>query len=156
MVEFAPMDPSEFEPYLERLLASYAEEHIRTGRWTREEGPAEARKEVTHLLPQGLKTPNQYLFSVRDGADRVGLLWLAIEPRGGFVYDIEIFEAFRRRGFAREAMRYAEKVAGEKGAKSISLHVFGSNTAARRLYDGLGYQETNVIMSKSLGGAAKH
>ncbi len=43
-----------------------------------------------------------------------------------------------------------EKIARDKGAQKISLHVFGYNLGARKLYTKLGYAETNVAMSKAL------
>ncbi len=78
------------------------------------------------------------------------MIWLAIEPRGGFVYDLRVFETYRRRGYAEQAMRLIEQVAREKGVGKVSLHVFGDNLGARKLYTKLGYSETNVLMSKSL------
>ncbi|MGC2788618.1 MAG: GNAT family N-acetyltransferase [Thermoplasmata archaeon] len=152
MVRLVPMDPSDFGPYLEQLTRNYAEDHIRTGRWTAEEGLARARSEVNGMLTAGLNTPNHFLFTIRGGPseDKVGVIWLASEPRGGFVYDLEIFDSFRRRGFAEDAMRVLEQVAKEKGIRKISLHVFGDNLGARKLYVKLGYAETNVVMAKVL------
>jgi ribosomal protein S18 acetylase RimI-like enzyme len=152
MVRLVPMNEADFEPYLDRLIGEYAADHIRAGRWTAAEGLAEARKEVGKLLPSGRESPNQYIFSIVAGApeSKVGVLWLASEPRGGFVYDLRVFEPFRRHGYAEEAMRLAEEVARSKGLDKISLHVFGDNVSARRLYTRLGYAETHVIMSKSL------
>lgn len=146
------MGSADFDPYLDRLIRSYAEEHIRSGRWTAEEGLAESRKEVQKLLPAGPKTPNHFLYTIIGGSpeEKVGVTWLASEPRGGFVYDLLIFDSFRRRGYAEEAMRVLERVAKEKGIRKLSLHVFGDNLGARKLYIKLGYAETNVVMSKML------
>jgi ribosomal protein S18 acetylase RimI-like enzyme len=146
------MSSSDFDPFMDRLIRSYAEDHIRAGRWTAAEGVTEARKEVQKLLPAGLVTPNHFLLTVVAGSpeEKVGAIWLAKEPRGGFVYDLLIFEPFRRRGYAEEAMRELEQVAREAGISKLSLHVFGDNQGARKLYAKLGYVETNVIMSKTL------
>jgi len=146
------MEEREFVPFLEQLIQSYAEENIRAGRWTREEGLLEARKETQKLLPNGRETPDHFIFSIVENAtgEKVGAVWLAIEPRGGFVYDLLILEPYRRRGFAEQAMGLLEEVARGKGAEKISLHVFGDNAGARTLYTKLGYSETNVIMSKPL------
>jgi len=43
-----------------------------------------------------------------------------------------------------------EKFAKERGVEEISLHVFGSNAAARAMYTKLGFGEVDVVMSKSL------
>ncbi|HUJ77879.1 MAG TPA: GNAT family N-acetyltransferase [Thermoplasmata archaeon] len=152
MVVLTPMDEADYEPFIENLVHEYAADHIRTGRWTAAEGLGQAREEVARLLPAGRQSPGQQFFSIRpaDGGEKVGALWLALEPRGAFVYDLLIFEAHRRRGYAEAAMRAAEEIARSRGARKISLHVFADNRGARRLYEKLGYAETNVMMSKEL------
>ena len=152
MVRLEPMDPDRFEAYIRALIRSYADDNVRAGRWTADEAIAESRKQVEGLLPQGAATPNHYLLSImaEPGEDPVGTIWLAIEPRGGFIYDLEVFEPYRRRGFAEQAMRQLEEFSRARGARRLLLHVFGDNRGARQLYDKLGYQETNVMMAKAL------
>jgi ribosomal protein S18 acetylase RimI-like enzyme len=146
------METGDFEPYVERVIREYAADHVRVGRWTAEEGLTKARDEVRTLLSAGLETPNHFLFNIVAGPsdNKVGIVWLAIEPRGGFIYDLLVFESHRRQGYAQEALLLAEGIAREKGARRLSLHVFGDNTGARKLYTALGYSETNVAMSKML------
>jgi len=152
MVRLVPMDPADFEAYLETTTREYAADNVRAGRWTAEEGLAESRKQIQNLLPKGLATPDHLFFAIAAGApeEKVGVVWLAIEPRGAFVYDLRVFGPFRRRGYAEHAMRSIEGVARERGATKISLHVFGENGGARALYAKLGYAEINVMMSKPL------
>lgn len=154
MVRLVPMESSDFGPFLEALVHGYAEDHVRDGQWSPEESLARSRAETGQLLPQGLQTPGHLFFSIVAGApeEKVGVLWLAIQPRGGFVYDLEIFEPFRRRGYAEEAMRRAERELLDRNVHRIALHVFGPNQGARRLYAKLGYEETNVLMAKRLDG----
>ena len=153
MARLVPMDPRDFDPFIERLVREYAADHVRLGRWTAEEGVSKAREETEKLLPKGLETPDNLLFTILAGSpeEKVGAIWLAIEPRGAFIYDLIVFEPYRRRGYAEEGMRLIEAVAREQGAQRISLHVFGDNQGARKLYSKLGYSETNVMMSKPLG-----
>lgn len=47
-------------------------------------------------------------------------------------------------------MKEIEIIGEEIGLKSIRLHVFGHNKIARRLYEKLGYIETNIKMKKVL------
>jgi ribosomal protein S18 acetylase RimI-like enzyme len=146
------MDPDDFDQYFEDCSREYAADHVKTGRWTEEEGLAKAKEEIRKLLPAGPKTPDQFLLTIVDlpSEDKVGVIWLAIEPRGGFIYDLRVYETYRRRGYAEQAMRLIEQVAREKGVDKISLHVFGDNMGARKLYAKLGYSETNVLMAKPL------
>jgi RimJ/RimL family protein N-acetyltransferase len=153
-IRLVPMTASEYDSFMENLIREYAADHVRTGQWTAEEGPAKAREETRELLPEGVATPNHYLFTIVGDptGEKLGAIWLAVEPRGGFIYDLLILEPYRRRGYAEEAMHRIEDVAREKGVSKISLHVFGDNLGARKLYAKLGYAETNVVMAKSLSG----
>jgi ribosomal protein S18 acetylase RimI-like enzyme len=153
MVRLVPMEPARYDRFMETLMVGYAADSVRAGRWTAEEGPAEARKEIQRLVPEGLATPNHLFLSIvtEPGGEVVGAIWVALEPRGAFVYDLEVGERFRRRGYAEEAMRLLEGVVRARGAQKLLLHVFGDNTGARRLYLKLGYAETNVLMAKPLG-----
>ena len=152
MVRLVPMESADFARYLEALVGTYAEDNIRVGRWNAQEGLAEAWKEVQGFLPAGRETPNHFFFTINGGEpeERVGACWLAIELPTAFVYDILVFEPFRRRGYAEHAMLLLERAAREKGAEKLSLQVFGDNQGARKLYAKLGYAETNVWMSKPL------
>jgi ribosomal protein S18 acetylase RimI-like enzyme len=155
MIRLVPMDEADFQTYLAAAIPSYAEEHIAAGRWSREEALRKAEAEYRELLPEGVATPDQYLYSIEDAAGaRVGMLWFAVERRAAgpraFVYDVEIFEPFRRRGYAEQAFKAMEARVRELGLNTISLHVFGHNHAARALYEKLGYIPTNLIMSKTL------
>ncbi|MDE1819349.1 MAG: GNAT family N-acetyltransferase [Euryarchaeota archaeon] len=151
-VELIPMTPEEFGPYLAQLVPSYAESHVRTGRWSKEESLEASRKEIDNILPKGLETPNEHLFTIHvgRGRPRVGVLWLHAKDGKAFVYELQVDEPQRRNGFGRAAMLAAEPIARRLGAKRIALHVFGDNAPARALYRDLGYLETNVQMAKEL------
>ena len=67
-----------------------------------------------------------------------------------WVYSIEVDESARRRGVARAAFVELERVARARGLRFVSLHVFGHNDGARRLYEELGFEPTNITMRKDL------
>ena len=67
-----------------------------------------------------------------------------------WIYDIELLESSRGKGYGRATMLAAELTVKEKGYSKLGLHVFGHNKVARGLYESLGFQTTNVIMSKEL------
>jgi hypothetical protein len=64
-----------------------------------------------------------------------------------FLYDIELAPATRGRGLGRATMLAAEDAARELGADRIRLNVFGHNTAARRLYESLGYRPVVTMLA---------
>ena len=66
------------------------------------------------------------------------------------MFDIEIAEEHRRRGYARSALELGHAEAKKLGAVSIGLNVFGYNTGAKELYDSLGYAVTATQMKMVL------
>lgn len=146
------MTEPDFQAYLARAIQEYAQDKVQAGNWSQGEALERSRKEFENYLPQGIQTPENYLFSLlNEKGEKVGFLWYATLPKQpglAFIYDFEIYEPFRRRGYASQALAALEQDAKARGAKQIELHVFGHNTAARLLYRKAGYIETNVMMTK--------
>lgn len=156
MIALSPMTDDEYQPYVRQSIQDYAAEHVRGGRWSAEDALEQSAREFDSLLTQGLHTPDHFLYMIveEDTGQRVGVLWFALQSRAGqrtaWVYDIVIYEEFRRHGYATQAFRLLEERASEQGATSIALHVFGHNHSARALYEKLGYEPTNIQMVKHL------
>lgn len=150
------MTDEAFARFNEAAIADYADENVASGRWPTEGALERSRQEHERLLPQGLATPNQHLFTIRDDAldAEVGVLWLSVTEhpgsRSGFIYDVAIDPPHRRRGHARAAFVALEAVARELGLDDIGLHVFAHNEAAQALYRALGYQTTGINMRKRI------
>lgn len=149
------MTQAQFDAWLPGAITGYAQEHVADGRWSEEEAEEKSRAEHAELLPHGLSTADNHLWSIVRAGDRmpVGILWVRLnqKPRPhAFIYDIEVQPEHRRHGYAEAAMRQLEVEARRMGAQTIRLHVFGNNSAARPLYEKLGYETTNVLMAKPL------
>ncbi len=156
MVRLVQMTEAEFQTYLDSDIRRYAEEQVKAGHWDASEALEKSRQEHQRLLPDGLATKNQYLFSLQDeetGA-QIGIIWFALDrsnpPRSAFIYDFVIYDQFRRKGYGTQALHALEEQVQELGAYQISLHVFKHNTAARALYKKVGYKATGSHMSKKL------
>jgi len=154
-IELVRMTQAEYDAWLPGEVAGYAQEHVRTGRWAAADALRLSREEHEKLLPQGPATPDHHLWSIVRSGDRepVGMLWMGVvhkPSRRAFIYNIEIYPQFRRHGYAMQAMLRLEEEARRLGLESIGLHVFGHNTAARPLYEKLGYVPTNINMTKRL------
>ena len=151
-VVLVPMTPEAYVEFRRGVIRGYAASGVQARRWTAEEAPAAAEKEIDGLLPKGVATPDHFLFTVHEtkGGPKVGVLWVTKRKNEAFVYELEIDEAHRGRGLGRATMLEAEKVARGFGTPRIGLHVFGANATARALYKSLGYAETSVLMSKDL------
>ncbi len=115
--------------YLETAISAYAKDNVASGRWPQEGALARSRAEFDSLLPQGLQTPDNHLFEIREAKTTpvIGFLWFAIvESRGqrtAFVYDIEIMPAYRRRGYAGAAFEALEHLVCQPGLSRIGLYV---------------------------------
>jgi len=151
-----PMTEEEFVAWRAQTVKGYAAEKVRAGNWKPENALELAERDTRELLPNGLSTPGHYLFSIREESlpEPVGTIWLAVNAGWGkpiaFIYDLQIAEPYRRRGYATQALALVEDRARELGAETIALHVFGHNTAALALYEKAGFRATNINMVKDL------
>ncbi|EQD52421.1 acetyltransferase, GNAT family [mine drainage metagenome] len=149
------MTTEEFAVFRSALIRSYAEDKVRAGNWKPEEAAAKTEEETGRLLPDGLATPGHHLQVIEnERVDPVGHLWYGLQSDGDiqglFIWDIEIRSEFQRQGYAAAALRELENVAKQAGADRISLHVFAHNEGAISLYRKLGYEPTNLVLSKRL------
>ncbi|MFF8377625.1 GNAT family N-acetyltransferase [Streptomyces sp. NPDC015661] len=149
-----PVTEPEFEAWSAKSRAAFAQSWIDRG-VPEEQALAKAEDGRRRFLPQGLATPGVTVsVAVRDG-QVVGYLWvgrLEREPgKGtGFVFEIEVVEGQRGKGYGRALMLLAEHIALEAGESLIELHVFAGNTPAIRLYESLGYRTTLYNSAKPL------
>ncbi len=152
-VGLRPMTVAEYEAWIPGSIAAYAAEHAAAGSMPADKAQELARKQFDELLPQGLETPKHHLLFGTEDGERVGVLWLNIPPSAegpAYVFDVEVDSDKRGRGYGRAIMTAAESFSRDHGAEALRLHVFGSNTVARSLYESLGFETTNVMMSKRL------
>lgn len=157
-----PISDEEFATWLETVIPEYAQDKVDSGQWPAESAVELSRKEYSELLPQGLNTPKNYIYTVvGSNEEPVGTLWFVDKERANrriaYVYDILIRPEHRRRGHAFRAFNALEAEATRLGLGGIALHVFGHNHAAQALYRKLGYVATNINMFKSLAApGAEH
>jgi len=148
------MTDTEYAAFLGRLLPSYAADIAEAKGLSAEAARADASKQLDELLADGTNTSGQLLYTAVDDDEAVGVLWLSTAaPSGtpaGWVYDIEVDESQRGKGYGRQIMLLAEQECRRHGLGSLRLHVFGSNLVARQLYESLGYEITSQTMAKRL------
>ena len=63
----------------------------------------------------------------------------------GHIFTLETLSTYRRRGIAQKLLRALEALFAEKGAVESRLEVRGSNAAAIRLYQKLGYTQVGRL-----------
>ena len=155
-VRLVPFSEADYHAWLIQAIPAFALMNVEDGRWTLAESIEKSKQAHAELLPHGLQTQGQFFVRLQDadsGAD-VGALWWAESDKAGrreaYVFNIEIEEHARRRGYARAAFRALERDVRERGVQQLALHVFGHNHGARRLYDELGFEPTSLTLRKTL------
>ena len=156
MLHLTDMKDKEYNAFMELSMQDQAEGHVREGRWTAIEAEANMLALKEQFLPQGLKTPGHFFFTLEtdETEEKVGSLWFTLDEHEGektiFVMDIQIDPRHRRKGYGSEAFLLMEEKAREMGIHIITLHVFSDNTSARAMYEKLGYIGPSELMVKRL------
>jgi ribosomal protein S18 acetylase RimI-like enzyme len=157
MVQLVSMTGFDFQAYLQLAVEEYAQDHVKAGNWDPAEALQKSEKEYRQLLSDGVASKDQYLFTIEDGQTglKAGMIWFAVKNSGprtyAFIYDFRIYDEYQRKGYGSHAMSAIETEVRELGIDTISLHVFGHNLAARALYEKMGYETTDLQMSKKIG-----
>lgn len=153
MLTLRPMTDDEYGLYSGLLLEGYARERAENSGLPLEEERMTAAAQTQSLLPQGARTPAHYLWNVVDDTDGVvGNLWVFVDEskRRAFIYDIEMAEAHRGKGYGERTLALLDDHMRALGIQRIALNVFASNTVARHLYDKVGYYPVATTMQKDL------
>jgi GNAT superfamily N-acetyltransferase len=150
-VRLRPVRDDELPAWLEAAHRFYVDDLVANGGLTAEEAERKATSDHGALFPAGLRSEGHHVFYVEDErGETIGRLWFAEKPFGVWLYEIELEERVRGRGFGRETMLVFEERARGLGAQKVVLNVFGGNERARSLYRSLGYAEESVHMGKRL------
>jgi RimJ/RimL family protein N-acetyltransferase len=156
MVKLIPMTETEFKAYLEEDIHKYAEANVEAGYWHPSEAMEKSKQAHARLLPDGVATKSQYLFSVfnEDTGEKVGMIWIEIKADApipsAFIYDFLINEELRGMGYGRQTLQATEAWLKSMNIRKVALHVFGSNEIARRLYEKAGFEVSSINMVKKL------
>ena len=162
MITLIPIEQNDFDAFLEREIFDYAQDKIKSSNWLPEQAMDKSRAEFQSLLPDGLSTKDQYVFTIFDNetGNKLGVMWfqsnLDAPHRRAFINDFVIKEEFRGKGFGKKAMKALHEKLWKLGVESVGLHVFAHNTNAIALYEKMGYELTNLYMSKTISNTTDH
>ncbi|MDD4972858.1 MAG: GNAT family N-acetyltransferase [Bacteriovorax sp.] len=149
-----PLSQAEYEFWKERSVREYKLENMRANGLTEKEADEKATADFNRYLPDGMKSIDQYIYTMKDSDELVGFLWFcergSADNRKAYVLDIIIEEPKRGLGYGKKSMLLLEEKVKAMGLKHIGLHVFGHNQRAIGLYQSLNYQTTNLVMEKEL------
>ncbi len=149
VVSFRKLGIWEKEDFFKIQTIEYGDSMHKAGFFPTE---VEARQHAVDSL-RGLRAENSnekphfYWFLDFEGKD-VGYLWVAENTnfKTAYIYQISLFEKYRRQGFARAALHKLSVDCKAKGIVSINLNVFAYNGGARALYQELGFKDAATAM----------
>jgi ribosomal protein S18 acetylase RimI-like enzyme len=158
-LSLAPMSADRFAHWAEHSRRGFVDQQVRSGALPPVEADAYATEQLTALLPEGRSTDGHHFWTVLAAGEEVGTLWLRVRGDGpdreGYLFDVEVLPGLRGRGLGRATMLAAEDAARGLGARWLRLNVFGHNTPAIRLYDGLGYGTVAAVLAAHLDGTGE-
>ncbi len=116
------------------------------------------RRGTAKFLPDGLDTAGHHLLAAEnETGEVVGNAWVGPDPNqvsgsatSAWLYDINVFEPFRRRGYGSGILAAAEQLIAAEGKTALALNVVGDNHAAIELYRQNGYDVSSMSMRKRL------
>jgi ribosomal protein S18 acetylase RimI-like enzyme len=151
------MSAERFVSWNEQLVKHYAQDKVDAGNWPAEGALERSARENAEMMPMGVATPSHDLFVGIVAGQEVGHLWLFTDPAlpvpETFIYDIEVAEEHRGKGYGRGILEAAERWCAEHHITALRLHVFGFNKTAIKLYESSGFTVTNLDMMKRIAPA---
>ena len=149
-VQLIPVTDSEYTEFASQQIVEYARQLERAGEATANDSFAVSRERLADLSADRLRAAGHVFFVARstlDGA-RVGWVWLSPAPEflgpghkgSRWLSQITVDEPLRRRGWGRAILIAIERHLVAVDVRQLWLRVFDWNTAARALYDSLGYE----------------
>ncbi|WP_210749539.1 GNAT family N-acetyltransferase [Nocardia vermiculata] len=113
---------------------------------------------TAHFLPQGCDTAGHHLVVAENEAGEVvGDAWVGPDPQdatgtadSAWLYDINVFERFRRNGYGSAILAAAEELVAGEGRTRLGLNVVGDNDVAIAMYRRNGYHVSSMQLDKPL------
>ncbi|MCI0478616.1 MAG: GNAT family N-acetyltransferase [Anaerolineales bacterium] len=156
MLRLIPLTENEYAAFYAYNIRDYADAMVRAGNARPDLAEQVAHQQTALVLTNRLASPDQFMFTIHDDALNapVGYLWWGVRELSGIrvanLYFIGIFEPYRRRGYATQALRLFEEKVRAAGLNEMRLFVFGHNARAWKLYEKTGYGIVSATMAKRI------
>ncbi len=152
-LRWRPMTADEFAGWRARGVESYAAQVAESGVLSAEQAAADSAAQYDMLLPDGLATANHTFVCLCAGDEVVATNWICHHrsPSTSWVYEVEVSEAHRGKGYGRAAMIAGEQATLDAGDKQLALNVFSHNAVAVGLYTSMGYRAYDQARYIELG-----
>lgn len=156
-VVLVPLTDAECAAFVAEDVADYAAQRVGEGAWSPDEAPELARRELLAVLerehPAAADAGHRRWTAVSARGESVGWLWVtpptgAMPPDGAFLYQITVKPECRGRGYGRAMLAALEDALVEDGIGELRLNVNDTNTPARCLYAGAGFELVERLPGK--------
>jgi ribosomal protein S18 acetylase RimI-like enzyme len=131
------MTAEEYDAFYEHIILDYADGLVRAGNAPPDVAVQLSQQQCQPVLSNGIASPHQFFFLIHDDtpdARHVGYMWWGVREQHGtrtaVLYFIGIFEPYRRRGYATQALCLLEEQIKKVDLDEIRLYVFGHNKRA--------------------------
>lgn len=149
MINLQKMNPESFASWNVQIWKLYRDELIRSG-MSATAADENVDRNIEETMPNGVLLEGNFVFDVMHQDVSIGSVWLSDKGSEWFIYDIDIDETQRGKGFGRQTMKAIEEFVRSHNGVSIGLSVFGFNTVALKLYETEGYETVRISMQKKL------
>lgn len=153
-IELKQLPREQMTKFLELSIISYANRLSEDYDLDSELAERKARHETEEVLKDQFENSTNHLCSIIDNSTNqsVGGIMYRIDTlkESAFGYQILVFEEYRKKGYARAAIKKLENSLKAKGIKKFTFNVAGNGEIAFNLYKSLGYVTANVFMKKLL------
>lgn len=150
-VKVVKMTQEDFELVKGKMIADYTKEKIKYGIWAEEEALELSKETFNTLLAKGINTENNYLYNVIDEeGNKVAYVWFARRGTEAYLYNIDIFEAYKDKVDYKDLYTLIEDVIFSTDATKISIHIFGYNSELIEKYKEYGFDILDVTLGKKL------
>ena len=145
------MNQEEFDLIKGRMIRDYAKDKIKVGHWQEEDAIDLAKETLDNILRDGVETEHHYLLDICKDIDKVGFVWFNVFKETIYVNNYLIYDEHKGKDYEVKMVELLEGMAADLAVKKINLHSFGYNEEAIALYQKMGYDITDVYMSKKVG-----
>jgi GNAT superfamily N-acetyltransferase len=155
-IRLRPLRDDELPEFIEASRAGYVQGMVAHARMPADFAQGKAEHDLDEYFGRRSIPEGHSLYWIEDeGSQRVGRLWFAERQshrigKRAWLYELEIDEPFRGRGYGTRGMVLLEEEVRRRGIAEIALNVWGGNETARSLYRSQGYFERAVEMAKEL------
>jgi GNAT superfamily N-acetyltransferase len=145
------MEEKEFNIIKGRIISDYAKEKVSVGHWQKDEAIELSKETFDKILKNGVDTDNHYIMTVyEDEEKKIGFVWFNIFKETVFLNDLCIYDDFKGKGYEIQFVEALENRVAELGAKKINLHSFGYKEGEIAIYSKMGYEITDIYMTKKI------